>query len=66
MIDLGRYEDGAKHPGDYHADLAAMQERLTRIQVAHIVHRRAAIDMIPPLDPEVEQMALGTTTPLPG
>ena len=46
MIDLGEYERGAKHPGDYSDDLAAVQERLARIQVAHIVHRRAAIVML--------------------
>ncbi|WP_375404180.1 polyphosphate kinase 2 family protein [uncultured Sphingomonas sp.] len=46
MIDLGEYERGAKHDGDYSDDLAAVQERLARIQVAHIVHGRAAIVML--------------------
>lgn len=46
MIDLSGYERGAKHDGDYSDDLAAVQERLARIQVAHIVHRRAAIVML--------------------
>ena len=46
MIALADYETGAKHAGDYSDDLAAVQERLKRIQVAHIVHRRAAIVML--------------------
>ena len=46
MIELSDYERGAKHDGDYPDDLAAVQERLARIQVAHIVHRRAAIVML--------------------
>ncbi|MFS0736319.1 polyphosphate kinase [Sphingomonas sp. 1P06PA] len=43
MIDLADHETGAKYPGNYDADLAALQERLARIQVAHIVHRRSAV-----------------------
>ena len=46
MIDLGEYERGSKHADDYADDLAAVQERLARIQVAHIVHRRAAIVLL--------------------
>lgn len=42
-IDLKDYEQGADYAGDYDADLAALQERLARIQVAHIVHKRRAI-----------------------
>ncbi|MEN2784892.1 polyphosphate kinase 2 family protein [Sphingomonas qilianensis] len=42
-INLSDYEAGKKHPGDYSDDLAAVQQRLARIQVAHIVHRRRAI-----------------------
>ena len=42
-IDLTQFEQGADYAGDYAADLAALQERLTRIQVAHIVHKRRAI-----------------------
>jgi polyphosphate kinase 2 (PPK2 family) len=43
-LTLSDYESGARHAGDYEADLAALQERLSRILVAHIVHgRRAAI-----------------------
>jgi polyphosphate kinase 2 (PPK2 family) len=42
-ITLTDYERGADHPGDYERDLAAVQERLARIQVAHHVHGRRAI-----------------------
>ncbi|WP_076069041.1 polyphosphate kinase 2 family protein [Sphingomonas montana] len=42
-IDLSEYETGAKYDGDYEADLATLQERLTRIMVAHIVHKRRSI-----------------------
>jgi polyphosphate kinase 2 (PPK2 family) len=44
-IDLADFERGDKYKADYKADLAAVQERLEHIQVAHIVHRRAAIIM---------------------
>lgn len=42
-IDLSDYERGDKFAGDYDKALAAVQERLERIQVAHIVHKRPAI-----------------------
>jgi AMP-polyphosphate phosphotransferase len=42
-IDLKDYESGMKYAGDYDADLLALQERLARIQVAHIVSDRPAI-----------------------
>lgn len=42
-IDLSDYEKGAKYPGDYAADLAALQARLERILVAHIVYKRRSI-----------------------
>ncbi|SNS23185.1 Polyphosphate kinase 2, PPK2 family [Sphingomonas laterariae] len=42
-IDLSDYETGAKFDGDYDEALEAVQERLARIQVAHIVHGRRAI-----------------------
>lgn len=42
-IDLAQFERGAKHDGDYEADLAALQQRLGRIQVAHILHGRPAV-----------------------
>jgi polyphosphate kinase 2 (PPK2 family) len=42
-IKLKDYESGAKYPGDYEADLAALQERLSQLFVANLVHRRSAI-----------------------
>ncbi len=42
-IDLKDFESGKDHDGDYDADLSALQERLARIQVAHIVHGQSAI-----------------------
>ncbi|WP_374942124.1 polyphosphate kinase 2 family protein [Sphingomonas sp.] len=45
MIDLSDYERGRKYHGDYKADLAHLQTRLEHIQVAHIVHGRAAVVM---------------------
>lgn len=42
-IDLSDFEEGKKYGGDYETDVAALQERLARIQVAHIVHGRSAI-----------------------
>jgi polyphosphate kinase 2 (PPK2 family) len=43
MIKLSDYEAGTPHDGEYSDALAALQDRLARIQVAHIVHRRRAI-----------------------
>ena len=43
-ITLKDFESGKKYGGDYAADLLALQERLARIQVAHIIHGKAAID----------------------
>ena len=45
-IDLKDHESGHKYDGDYADDLAAVQKRLTRIQVAHIVHKRRSIVML--------------------
>jgi polyphosphate kinase 2 (PPK2 family) len=42
-IDLSDYESGASFEGDYHKALDDLQERLARIQVAHIVHKRRAL-----------------------
>lgn len=42
-IDFSDYEAGKKYSGDYNDDLLALQERLARIQVAHIVSGRSAI-----------------------
>lgn len=40
---LSDFESDGKYEGDYEADLVALQQRLGRIQVAHIVHGRSAI-----------------------
>lgn len=45
-IDLGDFEKGAKYGGDYDADLLALQERLARIQAAHIIHQRESIILL--------------------
>ena len=42
-ITLKDFESGKKYGGDYAVDLLALQERLARIQVAHIIHGKAAI-----------------------
>lgn len=42
-IDLSTFESGKKYKGDYDADLLSLQERLYRIQVAHIVHGRSSV-----------------------
>jgi polyphosphate kinase 2 (PPK2 family) len=43
LIDLRDYESGAPYEGDYHKALDLVQERLARIQVAHIVHKKRAL-----------------------
>ena len=45
MIKLSDYEAGRNYLGNFDDDLAALQERLARIQVAHICHGRRAIVM---------------------
>lgn len=42
-INLSDYETGAKFDGDYGETLAALQERLSRILVAHILHKKRAV-----------------------
>jgi polyphosphate kinase 2 (PPK2 family) len=42
-IDLSDYERGDKFAGNYDKALIAVQERLERIQVAHIIHKKPAI-----------------------
>ena len=42
-IDLSHHEAGTPYPGHYKHDLADLQERLQRIQTAHIVHGRRAL-----------------------
>jgi AMP-polyphosphate phosphotransferase len=42
-IDLRDFENGNEYAGDYDADLEKLQERLAKIQVAHIMHGQSAI-----------------------
>lgn len=42
-IKLDDYETGAKFTGDYESELAAVQERLAKVQVAHIVHGKRSV-----------------------
>src|SRR3546814_11548065 len=42
-IDLRDYEEGKRYEGDYHQALKELQQRLARIQVAHIIHRSRSI-----------------------
>ena len=37
-ISLSDYEAGAKYDGDYSEALAALDDRLERLQAAHIIH----------------------------
>ncbi|WP_077146271.1 polyphosphate kinase 2 family protein [Sphingopyxis sp. KK2] len=45
-IDLSDFESGAKYDGDYGDDLAALQDRLERIQAAHITHGQRSVIML--------------------
>jgi polyphosphate kinase 2 (PPK2 family) len=42
-IDLADFERGAPFSGDYDAALTALQERLSRAQIAQIVHKRRVV-----------------------
>ena len=42
-IDLWDHESGAPYEGDYKADLDDLQERLARLFVANLVHKRKAV-----------------------
>src|SRR5215204_3641317 len=42
-INLAEIERGAPFTGDYPAALAALQDRLGRVQLAQVVHRRRTI-----------------------
>src|SRR5436190_18838830 len=42
-INLADIERGAPFTGDYAAALAALQDRLARVQLAQVVHRRRTI-----------------------
>ena len=45
-ISLSDYETGARYDGDYAAALAALDERLERLQAAHIVHAQRSVIMV--------------------
>ncbi len=45
-IDLTDFESGSKYYGDYAADLLALQQRLARVQSAHIIHGKEAIILL--------------------
>jgi polyphosphate kinase 2 (PPK2 family) len=42
-ISLSDYEAGARYRGNYSDDLAALQDRLSRLLVSHIVHKRRSL-----------------------
>jgi polyphosphate kinase 2 (PPK2 family) len=44
-ISLSDHESGAKYDGDYSDDLAALQDRLERVQAAQIAHRQRSVSM---------------------
>jgi AMP-polyphosphate phosphotransferase len=44
--DLSKYEAGANFDGNYEEELTALQERLSRILVAHIVHQRRSMIVV--------------------
>lgn len=44
-ISLSDHESGAKYDGDYGDDLKALQERLERVQAAHITHGQRSVIM---------------------
>src|SRR3546814_12689542 len=44
-IELADYEDGANYDCHYGDDLVALQERLERIQAAHITHGQRSVIM---------------------
>jgi len=46
LIDLADHESGHGYKGHYRRDLAKLQKRLAHIQVAHIVHGKAAVVML--------------------
>lgn len=45
-INFSDFEKGEKYKGDYDADLAALQDRMTRIQQAQIIHGHRSIIML--------------------
>lgn len=45
-IDLSDYEKGEKFDGDYDAEMEALQKRLAKIQVAHVIHDRRSVILL--------------------
>lgn len=45
-IDLADYEKGLAFPGDFDEALKQLQQRLLRVQTAHILHRRRSVVML--------------------
>ncbi|MBB3981884.1 polyphosphate kinase 2 (PPK2 family) [Sphingobium fontiphilum] len=45
-INLADHESAPKFEGDYDATLAALQERLAKVQVAHIIHNRRSVILL--------------------
>lgn len=45
-INLADYEKGKPFTGDYEAKLAQLQQRLAKIQVAHIIHDRRSVILL--------------------
>jgi polyphosphate kinase 2 (PPK2 family) len=45
-IKLSDYETGANYEGDFDKDLLKLQQRLERIQVAHILHKKRSVVML--------------------
>lgn len=45
-IDLSDYEKGADLDGDYDEALKGLQQRLERVQIAHIIHNRRSVVML--------------------
>ncbi|MET0372257.1 MAG: polyphosphate kinase [Sphingobium sp.] len=45
-IHLSDFEKGKPYKGDYDATLAALQQRLAKIQVAHVIHNRRSVILL--------------------
>ncbi len=61
-IRLDVFEAGKAYGGVYEADLRALQQRLERIQIAHIIHRRPAIIVFEGWDGSGKAASIGALT----
>jgi AMP-polyphosphate phosphotransferase len=61
-IKLSDFESGKKYGGDYDADILALQERLSKIQVAYIIHGKSAIIAFEGWDASGKGGAIGRLT----